>query len=99
MEPLMSSIPFTFRIDPETKAELEAAAKSSDRTPGYLAKQAISAYLAAREEKRLAIEAAIEEADKGIFVSEEAVNRWMDSWETDNELPFPEPDVFRGSKK
>jgi predicted transcriptional regulator len=95
----MSSVPFTFRIDPETKASLEAAAKSSDRTPGYLAKQAISAYLAAREEKRLAIEAAIAEADKGVFVSEEAVDKWMDSWDSDNELPRPKPDIFRGTKQ
>lgn len=94
----MSSIPFTIRLDPETKASLEAAAKASDRTSGYLAKQAISAYLAAREEKRLAIEAAIKEADKGIFVSEGAVEKWMDSWGTDNELPRPEPDIFRGPK-
>jgi predicted transcriptional regulator len=41
-----------------------------------------------------AIRAAIAEADKGIFVSSEAVHRWMDSWDNDDELPIPEPDVF-----
>ncbi|CAN7687505.1 hypothetical protein [Rhizobium sp. LjRoot254] len=41
-----------------------------------------------------AIEAALAEADKGIFVSQEAVDRWMESWGTENELPMPEPDIF-----
>lgn len=40
------------------------------------------------------LEARIAEADKGIFVSAEAVHRWMESWDTDHELPMPEPDIF-----
>jgi len=39
-----------------------------------------------------AVDAAIAEADKGIFVSQEAVDRWMESWGTENELPMP--DIF-----
>lgn len=46
-----------------------------------------------------AIRAAIAEADKGVFVSSEAVHRWMESWDTDNELPMPEPDIFPGDHK
>jgi hypothetical protein len=45
------------------------------------------AYLAAIDE-------ALAEADKGIFVSGEAVFEWMKSWGTDNVKPFPEPDIF-----
>jgi len=41
-----------------------------------------------------AVDAAVAEADKGIFVSQEAVDRWMESWGTENELPMPEPDIF-----
>ena len=44
--------------------------------------------------KEAAIKAAVAEADKGVFVSSEAVDRWMESWGTDNELPIPEPDIF-----
>jgi hypothetical protein len=44
--------------------------------------------------KEAAISAAFAEADKGIFVSSEALDRWMASWDTDNELPIPEPDIF-----
>lgn len=41
------------------------------------------------EDKRAAIEAAVEEADKGRFISSEAMNAWIDSWDTDEELPVP----------
>jgi predicted transcriptional regulator len=36
----------------------------------------------------------IAEADKGIFISAEAMHRWVESWGTENELPPPEPDIF-----
>ena len=85
----MPSVPFTFRIDPEMKASLEAAASASDRTPGYLAKKAISAFLQAREEKRLAIEAAIIKADRGLLVPDEAVDAWLDSLDSDEPLEMP----------
>jgi predicted transcriptional regulator len=45
------------------------------------------AYHAANDE-------ALAEADKGIFVSGEAVIEWLESWGTDNVKPFPEPDIF-----
>jgi hypothetical protein len=46
-----------------------------------------------------AVRAALEEADKGVFVSSEAAHRWMESWDTDNELPIPEPDIFPDDHK
>jgi predicted transcriptional regulator len=45
------------------------------------------AYLAAIDE-------ALAEADKGVFVSGEAVIEWLESWGTDNVKPCPEPDIF-----
>ncbi len=47
-----------------------------------------------REDKLAALNAALLEADKGVLISSEAVEAWMDSWGTENELPLPEPDVF-----
>ncbi|GLS23570.1 hypothetical protein GCM10007874_65910 [Labrys miyagiensis] len=46
----------------------------------------------ARKLEALRIAAA--EADKGVFISQEAVDAWVMSWGTDNELPRPEPDIF-----
>ena len=41
------------------------------------------------------------EADKGAFISQEAMMRWMDSWNDDGEpeLPMPEPDIFLPPKR
>ena len=95
----MSSVPFPVHIEPELKRRLEEAAQNEDRSAAEVASDAIETYLDAKEFKRLAIEAALAEADKGVFVSSEAVHRWMESWDTDNELPMPEPDVFLTPRK
>ncbi len=41
-----------------------------------------------------ALQIAQEEADKGIFISQEKITAWLDSWGTENELEAPEPDIF-----
>jgi len=90
----MGSTPFSLRLDPETRKRLDREAESLDRSASYVATKAIESFLDAREAKRRALEEAIVEADKGVFISSEAIGRWMESWDTDNELPPPEPDVF-----
>ena len=47
-----------------------------------------------KEEKKQAVRDAVLEANKGVFVSQEAVHDWMDSWDTENELPEPKADIF-----
>lgn len=95
----MANSPFSLRLPPELKERLDAVAESEDRSASYVATKAIEAFLDARDAKARAIDAAFREADKGIFVSQEAVHRWMDSWDTDNELPIPEPDIFPDDKR
>ena len=90
----MPSATFSMRMDAITKSSLEAEAKRRDRSAAYVANEAIQSYLDKQAYKRESLLAAIEEADKGIFISEEAMDKWMDSWGTDNELPAPEPDIF-----
>jgi predicted transcriptional regulator len=90
----MSTVPMSLRIDSKLKLALEREAELEDRSLGYMAQRAISHFVAGREEMRKMIDDAFAEADKGVFVSEEAVYSWMASWGTDNELPMPEPDIF-----
>ena len=90
----MTSARFTLRLDPELKQWLEEEAGRRDRSAGWLAKQAIETMRRASETRRRLIENAVEAADKGAFVSQEAVHAWMAGWDTEHESPVPEPDVF-----
>ena len=47
-----------------------------------------------RKEKKQAVLQAIKEADKGVFISQNAVHKWMNSWDTKNELEKPKADIF-----
>ena len=95
----MASSPFSLRLSSDLKERLDAVAESEDRSASYVATKAIEAFLDARDAKDRAIDAAFREADKGIFVSQAAVHRWMESWDTDDELPIPEPDIFPEDKR
>jgi predicted transcriptional regulator len=95
----MPSATFSMRMDAKTKSGLEAEAKRRDRSSAYIANEAIEAFLDKQAYKRECLEAAIAEADKGVFISEEAMDRWMESWGTENELPPPEPDIFPENRK
>lgn len=90
----MPSARFSLRLEPELKAWLEDEAKRKDRSAGYIATQAIQSLKDATEARTRLIEDAIKEADKGVFISEEAMTKWVMSWDTENELPMPEPDIF-----
>lgn len=70
----------------------------SRRSTNYIAQEAIKRYLDAKEYKRECIREAVAEADKDVFVSEEAMDAWMKSWDTEHELPMPKPDIFLNSK-
>ena len=89
----------TVRLDQEVRDELEEEARRQHLAADQLANEAIKAYLDNQALKRKAIRAAIVEADKGAFISSEAMHRWIESWGTENELPPPEPDVFLPHKK
>jgi hypothetical protein len=41
---------------------------------------------------------AFAEMENGIFISGEKVHAWVESLGTENEQPFPEPDIFPEAK-
>jgi predicted transcriptional regulator len=96
---MAASETLTLRISPETKRELEEYARATQRSSAFIVKEALEAHLEERRAYLAAIEEAEREADEGVFVSGEAVLKWMRSWGTDNELPVPEPDIFPDSRK
>lgn len=89
----MPTSPYTFRMDDDLRHSLEQEAKLEDRPPAQLAARAIKAMVQAKAAKRQAIDAALNEADQGTFISQDAMNQWIESWGSDNELPMPEPDI------
>lgn len=95
----MTSATFSMRMDARTKSALEAEAKRRDRSAAYVAQKAIEDFLDRQSYKQESLLAAIEEADKGVFISEEAMDKWIDSWDTDEELPPPQPDIFPTNAK
>lgn len=88
-----ATTPYTVRLRADVKEALEAQAAREDRPASQLAAQAVSAMLVRKQAERTMIEAAIVEADKGEFISDEAMTRWVMSWDTDNELPEPTADI------
>jgi predicted transcriptional regulator len=90
----MTTARFTLRLDPELKQWLEDEAELQDRSAGWLAKRAIETMKRASEARRQLVQDAVSEADKGVFVSSEAVHAWMETWDTDREALPPQPDVF-----
>jgi predicted transcriptional regulator len=87
------------RLDPDVRDELEEEARRLHVPAERIANDAIRAYLDNQAYKREAIREAVAEADKGVFISSEAMHRWIESWGTENELPAPKPDVFLPPRK
>lgn len=89
----MATERLSLRIDAVLKKSLEQEAKREDRSASYLAVKAIETMLRSRTEKRAAVRDAILEAGKGSFISQDAMDAWISSWDSDAEQPPPEPDI------
>jgi predicted transcriptional regulator len=90
-EDTMPAAPFSLRLDAETRARLEEEARRLDRPAAQVAARAIVRWLDAQAALRAEIDAAVAEADAGVFVSAEAMHAWMETW--DSETTPPEPDI------
>jgi len=89
----MTRTNITFRLEDEKRAALDRLAEEQDRDRSYILNQAVTAYLETQAWQRRHIEAALREAEAGgPFVSHEAMERWLESWGEEDELPPPEAD-------
>jgi predicted transcriptional regulator len=95
----MTASPFSVRLASETKAKLEKWAEKQDRPVSFLVQRALESYIEDLEQFDRSMLEAEAELDKGVFTSWEKVKTWMESWDTDNELPMPEPDIFPSRRK
>jgi RHH-type transcriptional regulator, rel operon repressor / antitoxin RelB len=92
----MTKTMISARVDDKLNDELEAMALANKRSKAFFINEAIEEYIAKQTWMMNKAEAALREADEsGEYISNEAMEKWMMSWGTENELPPPEPDVFR----
>lgn len=85
----MKEPPLSVRLAPETQARLSDIAATIGQPEAWVIEQAIEGYLSLQADHLNAIEAGIQAADAGQFVSHEAVAAWVESWDTANEQPPP----------
>ncbi len=90
----MASKPFTLRLPDEVREDLKFLSASMKRTQASIASEMLAKDISEKAYRARAIQTAKEEAKKGAFISQEAVEKWVASIGTDNELPLPKPDVF-----
>jgi predicted transcriptional regulator len=90
----MPTTTLSMRIDESVKKRVAEIAQREERSTSYIVEKAIKQYLARVEFEHEQIALALKEADKGIWISGEAMDKWIESWGTENELPPPEPDIF-----
>jgi predicted transcriptional regulator len=81
-------------IDDDTKRRLETEARWQQQSEAEVAADAIKAYLDRQAHLRKVIETAAAEADKGVFISSEAMMRWVEDLFDGKKTPPPQPDVF-----
>ena len=70
----------TIRLDDSVKSRLEILAAATHRTKSFLASEAIKKYIETNEWQIQEIQAAIKEADRGEFASDEEVNNIFNKW-------------------
>jgi predicted transcriptional regulator len=81
-------------IDDATKQRLEDEARWQHQDEADVAADAIRVYLDRQAHLRKALEAAAAEADKGVFISSEAMMDWVKDLFDGKKRPPPQPDVF-----
>jgi predicted transcriptional regulator len=90
----MGEVPLSLHVTEQLKQDLEREARLRHVSESEIAARAIEDYLDLQAHKREVIAAAVAEADKGVFISSEAILDWMERLETDIDAPGPAPDVF-----
>lgn len=89
----MASTVLSVRLPKELKEQLDCLSRSSKRSKAYLAMEALGDYVKKNAWRAQELHEAINEANKGIFVSHEAMVAWADQLGTDGEIVPPKPDI------
>ena len=89
----MASTVLSVRVPKELKAQLEYLSRSSRRSKAYLTAEALGDYIKKNAWRAKELHEAIREANKGVFLSHDAMVAWADQLGTDGEIAPPKPDI------
>lgn len=84
-----AQIPRSFTVSAEQAERLERLARETRRSPEAVLGDALESYLDLGERQIARIRQGLEEARRGETVPHEAVEKWLASWGTENELDPP----------
>jgi predicted transcriptional regulator len=94
MTTMAATVPMSIRIDSGVKDRLNRIAQSQKRSAHALASEAVTQLVEAQEKllawNQSCIDSFDEYKETSLHVTSEEVDRWMDSWGTENELPPPQ---------
>ncbi|MBY5927293.1 CopG family ribbon-helix-helix protein [Halomonas denitrificans] len=84
----------SIKLDEDMKGRVRKLAEVRQRSPHWIMREAIAQYVE-REEQREALrrdtlQAWAEFQETGVHATAEEVERWLQSWGGDDELPAPE---------
>ena len=88
----MSSV-LSVRVPESIKEKLEILSVATKRPKAWLAQEALNEYVERNAWKAAELQQALAEADKGEFISHEAMKTWIKSLGTAEEKPAPEIDI------
>jgi predicted transcriptional regulator len=83
----------SIRLQSDVREEVDRLARVNRRSRNFIINEAVGRYVAQQAAFVEGVKAAVLQADKGVFVSGEAVTDWFLSLDTDQEKPFPAADV------
>ncbi|MEI9978971.1 MAG: CopG family ribbon-helix-helix protein [Edaphobacter sp.] len=86
----MSTI-FSFRVKDELKEKFESLAEATQRSKSFLATEALERYIELESWQVSHIKKGVKQADEGLVVPGEDVDKWLASWGTPKELQPPKP--------
>lgn len=79
------TVPISLRISEQKAREIEALAKSTDRSKSWLLEQALDAYLETQTWQVARIEQGLAEIERGEAVAHREVAEWLSGWGRDDE--------------
>lgn len=89
----MASTSITILLDDDLRQRLEEVARAERRSASALVVEAIEEMLTEKAARRDLVLEALNEAEKGEFISEEAVLSWFEKLDAERDVPLPKPDV------